>query len=108
MLFSQITTNIGEVNSISIKANYLEAPLALFEQVIKTSDHALLLESAEIDSKNSLKSLMLVDAAVKFECQGAKVYCEALVDNGLPVIAFLKSRWSSTTFRTKLGCRYSR
>lgn len=95
MLFSQITTNIGEVNSISIKANYLEAPLALFEQVIKTSDHALLLESAEIDSKNSLKSLMLVDAAVKFECQGAKVYCEALVDNGLPVIAFLKDIFST-------------
>lgn len=90
MLFSQITTNIGEVNSISIKANYLEAPLALFEQVIQTNQHSLLLESAEIDSKDNLKSLMLVDAAVKFECHGAKVYCNALVDNGLPVIAFLK------------------
>lgn len=94
MLFSQITTNIGEVNSISIKANYLEAPLALFEQVIKTNEHSLLLESAEIDSKDNLKSLMLVDAAVKFECHGAKVFCNALVDNGLPVIAFLTEIFS--------------
>lgn len=94
MLFSQITTNIGEVNSISIKANYLEAPLALFEQVIKSNEHALLLESAEIDSKDNLKSLMLVDAAVKFECHGAKVFCNAMVDNGLPVIAFLKEVFS--------------
>ncbi len=89
MLFSQITTNIGEVNSISIEANYLTAPLALFEQVIENHEHSLLLESAEIDSKDNLKSLMLVDAAVKFECHGAKVFCKALVDNGLPVIHFL-------------------
>lgn len=94
MLFSQITTNIGEVNSISIKANYLKAPLTLFEQVLQDHDHSLLLESAEIDSKDNLKSLMLVDAAVKFECHGAKVYCCALVDNGLPVIEFLKQVFS--------------
>ncbi len=82
MLFSQITTDIGEVNSISIKANYLKEPLTLFEQVLQDHKHSLLLESAEIDSKDNLKSLMLVDAAVKFECHGAKVYCTALVDNG--------------------------
>ena len=90
MLFSQITTDIGEVNSISIKANYLKEPLTLFEQVLQDHKHSLLLESAEIDSKDNLKSLMLVDAAVKFECHGAKVYCTALVDNGLPVINYLK------------------
>lgn len=90
MLFSQITTDIGEVNSISIKANYLKEPLTLFEQVLQDHKHSLLLESAEIDSKDNLKSLMLVDAAVKFECHGAKVYCTALVDNGLPVITYLK------------------
>ena len=48
----------------------------------------------EIDSKDNLKSLMLVDAAVKFECHGAKVFCNAMVDNGLPVIAFLKEVFS--------------
>ena len=97
MLFSQITTNIGEVNSISIKANYLQAPLALFEQVINDHDHALLLESAEIDSKDNLKSLMLVDAAVKFECHGASVTCTALVDNGIPVIQFLSELFTADT-----------
>ncbi|NVK25110.1 MAG: anthranilate synthase component 1 [Gammaproteobacteria bacterium] len=89
MVFSQITTEIGEVNSISIKAEYLTAPLALFSDFLATHNNALLLESAEIDSKDNLKSLMLLDTAVKFECHGARVYVEALVENGKPVLTFL-------------------
>lgn len=95
MLFSQITTDIGEVNSISFKANYLKKPLTMFADVLQSNEHALLLESAEIDSKDNLKSLMLVDAAVKFVCQGLEVKCQALVDNGKPVIEFLAQEFSN-------------
>ena len=97
MLFSQITTNIGEVNSIGVKANYLSTPLALFADILKTNDHALLLESAEIDSKDNLKSLMLIDAAVQFTCNGNIVECKALVDNGKPVIRFLTQVFEQST-----------
>ncbi|WP_299262687.1 anthranilate synthase component 1 [uncultured Psychrosphaera sp.] len=89
MVFSQITTTIGEVNSISIKANYFNDPLELFSRFTKDNQNALLLESAEIDSKDNLKSLMLIDTAVKFECNGKVVTITALVDNGLPVIHHL-------------------
>ena len=68
MVFSQITTTVGEVNSISIKANYFNDPLELFSRFTTNNQNALLLESAEIDSKDNLKSLMLIDTAVKFEC----------------------------------------
>lgn len=94
MVFSQITTTIGEVNSISIKANYLNDPLDIFSRFTKHNDNALLLESAEIDSKDNLKSLMLIDTAVKFECNGNKVSVTALVDNGLPVIHHLSKTFS--------------
>ncbi len=91
MVFSQITTTIGEVNSISIKANYLNDPLDTFSRFTQDNDNALLLESAEIDSKDNLKSLMLIDTAVKFECNGQVVTVTALVDNGLPVVHHLAS-----------------
>ncbi|GHB75143.1 anthranilate synthase component 1 [Psychrosphaera saromensis] len=89
MVFSQITTTIGEVNSISIKANYLNDPLDIFSLFSKDKQNSLLLESAEIDSKDNLKSLMLIDTAVKFECNGQIVTVTALVDNGLPVVHHL-------------------
>jgi len=101
MVFSQITTTIGEVNSISIKANYFNDPLELFSRFTKDNQNALLLESAEIDSKDNLKSLMLIDTAVKFECNGKVVTITALVDNGLPVIQHLtntfKQQHANTT-----------
>jgi anthranilate synthase component 1 len=101
MVFSQITTTIGEVNSISIKANYFNDPLELFSRFTKDNQNALLLESAEIDSKDNLKSLMLIDTAVKFECNGKVVTITALVDNGLPVIHHLantfKQQHANTT-----------
>lgn len=90
MVFSQITTTIGDVNSICIEADYVASPLDLFSSVTSNVDDALLLESAEIDSKHNLKSLMLADAAVRFTCNGLSVTLEALVDNGLPVVEFLK------------------
>lgn len=101
MVFSQITTTVGEVNSISIKANYFNDPLELFSRFTTTNQNALLLESAEIDSKDNLKSLMLIDTAVKFECNGKIVTVTALVDNGLPVIKHLtntfKQQHANTT-----------
>jgi anthranilate synthase component 1 len=95
MLFSQITTTPGEVASISLKANYVEAPIAAFETLTKDNDYALLLESAEIDSKDNLKSLMLIDSAVKLECNGQQVIAEALNENGQNVIDFLSEQFAT-------------
>lgn len=44
--------------------------------------NSLLLESAEIDSKANLKSLLLIDAAVRIECRGHQVELKALTPNG--------------------------
>lgn len=95
MVFSQITTNPGEVCSISLTTKYVESPLQAFETLTASSQHALLLESAEIDSKDNLKSLMLLDAAVVFQCFGNTVSVEAQNSNGMNIVKFINSQFTS-------------
>ena len=46
-------------------AIYRENPTALFHQLCGARPATLLLESADIDSKDDLKSLLLVDSALR-------------------------------------------
>lgn len=97
MLFSQIKTKPGEATSLVMPCKYVASPTIAFEQLADNSEHSLLLESAEIDSKDNLKSLMLIDAAVVFECYGHKVIATAKSENGNAVIDYLYS-----IFKTEL------
>ena len=90
MVFSQITTQPGEVISIAINTDYVDSPLTVYKQLTKNIQHSLLLESAEINSKDNLKSLMLIDAAVTFTCNGNQVSINALNDNGLSALTKLQ------------------
>ena len=89
MVFSQITTTPGEVSSIAIKTDYVSDPVAIFSSLTQKSQYALLLESAEIDSKDNLKSLVVLDTAVTFECNGAQVEIKAVNPNGQCVVEHL-------------------
>lgn len=51
--------------------------------------NSLLLESAEISSKNSLNSLLLINAALKITCLGNRVTFKALTENGCTVLKHL-------------------
>lgn len=92
MLFSQITTNIGEATSISLPCKYVAEPTQAFNLLTKNRRHSLLLESAEIDSKDDLKSIMLIDTAVTFECYGKSVVIEPVTSNGVSVVSYLKEQ----------------
>ncbi|HGF7363650.1 TPA: anthranilate synthase component 1 [Vibrio cholerae] len=61
---------------------YTQDPTALFHALCAGRSDCLLLESAEIDSKQNLKSLLLVDAAVRIVCEGHQVTYHALSANG--------------------------
>ena len=76
------TDNIGGVTTQVSEAKYVSDPLALYYQLCADKPNTLLLESAEIDSKDHLKSLLLLSAAVRFECHGHQVTARALNDNG--------------------------
>ncbi|WP_299014382.1 anthranilate synthase component 1 [uncultured Photobacterium sp.] len=77
---------IGELELLSLDVPYVADPTELYYTVCDDRPHSLLLESAEIDSKQDLKSLMLIDAAVRIVCRGKQVRLEALTDNGLNVL----------------------
>jgi anthranilate synthase component 1 len=91
MNLQQITTTTGQVASFSNTLSIQLDPLQSFRALTSQGQMALLLESAEIDSKNSLKSLMLIDAALRIECNALQVQVEALTENGKTLLPYLAS-----------------
>ena len=89
MIFSHITTTPGEVTSITQIRDYISSPLALYAAL--NTPNSLLLESAEIDSKDSVKSLILVDCALRIVCQGKTVTVTAKSNNGQQLLSYLQA-----------------
>ncbi len=87
---AKANAEIGKVNTLSSKARYQSDPLTLFKKLCGNKSNNLLLESAEIDKKHQLKSLLLVDAAVKIVCNANQVTFEALSVNGQAAMDFAK------------------
>ena len=88
MIFSHISTEPGQVTSISQRRDYIPSALSLFAKL--DTDNSLLLESAEIDSKANLKSIVLVDSALRIECNGSEVSVVALSNNGAQLLPYLQ------------------
>lgn len=82
----------GELTTISRSATYVSESLPLYQHLSRPGDNSLLLDSAEIDSKANLKSLMLLDAAVKITCHHLSVTMQALTDNGQHLLAFIEHK----------------
>ncbi|MDF0535103.1 anthranilate synthase component 1 [Shewanella yunxiaonensis] len=84
--FKQIAT----VNYRKQPLPYQDDPLRLYKQITNDKPHTMLLESAEIESKDHLKSFIITDAALSITCMGQTVSFSALTENGatlLPAIA---------------------
>ncbi|POT59186.1 anthranilate synthase component I [Citrobacter amalonaticus] len=74
---------------LTCDAAYRENPTSLFHQVCGSRPATLLLESADIDSKDDLKSLLLVDSALRITALGDTVTIQALSDNGTSLLTLL-------------------
>ncbi|WP_286232657.1 anthranilate synthase component 1 [Thalassotalea sediminis] len=92
LLTPDTDTSFGKVTTLSGKAKYQADPLTLFKKLCGNKKNNLLLESAEIDKKHQLKSLLLIDAALKVVCEGNKVRFIPLSLNGEAAIAFAKEK----------------
>ena len=90
MSLTELGTTPGKVETLFSDVPYIADPLNAFAQLTQDLHHCILLESAEIDSKHDLQSLILLDTAVKLECKGQRVDCQALSANGHPVISLLE------------------
>ncbi|GAL25713.1 anthranilate synthase aminase component [Vibrio variabilis] len=76
----------GRLEVLSLQVPYAQDPTRLFHTLCENKTDSLLLESAEIDSKQDLQSLLIVDSAVRIVCEGHKVRYEALTTNGVNLL----------------------
>ncbi|WP_127958388.1 anthranilate synthase component 1 [Serratia microhaemolytica] len=62
---------------------------AIFHQLCGSRPATLLLDSAEINSKQDLKSLLIIDSALRITALGRSVTIQALTDNGALLLPLL-------------------
>lgn len=94
MSLSELSTQPGIMESIHFTCDYIEDPLAAYRALCEERPNTLLLESAEIESKDSINSLIVVDSAVRFVCQGQEVSCCALTQNGNHILTLIAEKLS--------------
>ncbi|MDR0805342.1 MAG: anthranilate synthase component 1 [Enterobacteriaceae bacterium] len=68
---------------------YRDDPTAIFTQLCSNRPSTLLLESAEVDSKQNLKSLLVIDSALRITAEGRCVTLRALSENGDALLTLL-------------------
>lgn len=80
---------------VTVETPYRNDPTAIFSQLCHQRPATLLLESAEIDSKQNLKSLLVIDSALRITADGHRVTLQALTENGDRLLTLLDERLSS-------------
>ena len=80
---------LGQLEVLTASVPYTQDPTRLFHTLCENKTDSLLLESAEIDSKQDLKSLLIVDSAVRIVCFGHTVSMQALTNNGKNLLSHL-------------------
>lgn len=85
---------IGVLKNITAECRYIQDSIGLFQQLSEFSHDHLLFDSAEINTKKHLKSLMLVDSCMKITCNNLVVLLEATTDNGKDLLTFITPQFS--------------
>ena len=71
--------------------------LSLYQHLTQDAPHTMLLESAEIESKDNIKSLILTDAALMIRCEGYQLTFTALTDNGQSLLSPIQTFFHSAS-----------
>lgn len=100
------STTLAHFNYLDSPINYQPDPTLLFNHLCHNKPSTMLLESAEINNKANLQSLLIVNSALRIRAFGSRVEIEALTNNGatlLPLIlSQLENRIDSSTLATTL------
>lgn len=91
------------VRSLVQECRYRTYPLGIFQHVTQNRPDTLLLESADIESKDHLKSVLLTHAALRIECRGARVSFTALTENGKNLIPLLEQAFPQKVMHQSEG-----
>nr|AAD09346.1 anthranilate synthase large subunit [Buchnera aphidicola] len=79
-----------EIEIIQKKANYHSDPTTVFNHLCGSRPATLLLETAEVNKKNNLESIMIVDSAIRVSAVKNSVKITALSENGAEILSILK------------------
>ncbi|MCG9696887.1 anthranilate synthase component 1 [Shewanella sp. Isolate11] len=95
---------LASVSTIKERITYHDDPLNLYQHLTQNAPNTMLLESAEIDSKDHLKSIILTHAAMIIRCEGYRLIFKALTPNGQsllqPINAFFNLETATLTADT--------
>ncbi|MCH8493975.1 MAG: anthranilate synthase component 1 [Idiomarina sp.] len=95
---------LGQIFPISVAAQYQADPVAVLQRLSASEGEHILLESAEIDSRQNLKSLLMIDASLKLVCRDQRVTISALSDNGCCLLAFLATELGAYQVERSARC----
>ncbi|CAL4324801.1 Anthranilate synthase component 1 [Buchnera aphidicola (Chaitophorus sp. 3695)] len=79
-----------KIKVIQKKSNYYKNPLKIFNHICQTNKNTLLLESANVSNKKILKSIIIIDSALRISLLKNIVYIKSLTKNGSNFIKYLK------------------
>ncbi|WP_299494656.1 anthranilate synthase component 1 [uncultured Shewanella sp.] len=79
-------STLASVITDSESITYHDDPLMLYQHLTGDAPHTMLLESAEIDSKAHLKSMLLTHSALMIRCDRYQLSFSALTDNGAQLL----------------------
>ncbi|MGX9462822.1 anthranilate synthase component 1 [Shewanella sp. A14] len=88
---------LAQVTTQKQVITYHTDPLQLYQHVTLNAPHTMLLESAEVESKDHLKSLVLTHAAMMIRCDGYQLTFNALTDNGNALLDPITDFFSDAT-----------
>lgn len=75
--------------------HYHNDPTQIFNQLCEKRDATLLLESAEIDNKQGIKSVMIIDSALRITALNHQVQVAALTKNGATLLPLLAQSFNT-------------
>lgn len=84
-----LPTTPGHVLPVTVATAYQSDPTGLLKSLAGENGEHVLLESADIDSREGLKSLFLVDASLRLTCNSQSVTVTALTDSGIQLLSWL-------------------
>lgn len=84
----------AQVTPISLTLDYQADPLSVLNTLQSDGGEHMLLESAEVDSKANLKSLLMIDAALRLTCHGQQVVVDTLSAGGRALLPWFREQLS--------------
>ncbi|KTG23282.1 anthranilate synthase [Idiomarina sp. WRN-38] len=97
------TEQDGNLETLRVSLPYQAEPLQVYQNTCQTNGANLLLDSADIGTKQQVKSLLLIDAALQLTCNEQQVTIQALTDNGNALLPWIQKKLESCASITALG-----